>query len=209
MIKSDMVATQIMTGLWKYENVFKDPFKVINDIESVLSGKDKRYFWKISAVGNGEYIKEYRDCVDFKISKDMKFNHLNKDGQDLMQNLYSECYDAQKAAVDHYSSIYNIDLGYWEASNLIKYMPGNNFKVHADDGYSYRAVVSVVSYLNDDYEGGELYFNNFGFAIKPKAGDVYVFPSTYLFSHAAMPVVSGTKYSMVTMLDYSDKFHKE
>jgi hypothetical protein len=28
-----------------------------------------------------------------------------------------------------------------------------------------------------------------------------------MYPHRAMPVVSGTKYSMVTMLDYSDKFH--
>lgn len=209
MIDSNISATQIISGLWKYENVFKDPSKIIENAESILSGDDKRYFWKISAVGDGVYKKEYRDCVDFKLTKDMKLKHLDKDKQYIMKDLYDECYDAQKIAVDHYSSLYNISLDYWEAFNLIKYVPGNNFKIHSDDGYSYRAVVSVVCYLNDDYEGGELYFNNFGLPIKPKAGDIYVFPSTYLFSHAAMPVTSGTKYSMVTMLDYSDKFHKE
>jgi hypothetical protein len=28
-----------------------------------------------------------------------------------------------------------------------------------------------------------------------------------MYPHKAMPVKSGTKYSMVTMLDYSDKYH--
>jgi hypothetical protein len=29
-----------------------------------------------------------------------------------------------------------------------------------------------------------------------------------MYSHRAMPVEDGTKYSLVTMLDYSDKYHK-
>jgi hypothetical protein len=28
-----------------------------------------------------------------------------------------------------------------------------------------------------------------------------------MYPHQAMPVTSGTKYSIVTMLDYSKKFH--
>jgi hypothetical protein len=29
-----------------------------------------------------------------------------------------------------------------------------------------------------------------------------------MYPHTAMPVVSGTKYSLVTMLDYSAKYHR-
>jgi hypothetical protein len=43
--------------------------------------------------------------------------------------------------------------------------------------------------------------------VKPKAGDLYIFPSTYMYPHRAMPVESGIKYSVVTMLDYSAKYH--
>jgi hypothetical protein len=45
--------------------------------------------------------------------------------------------------------------------------------------------------------------------IKPKAGDLFIFPSNFMYPHRAMPVESGTKYSIVTMLDYSSKFHEE
>ena len=34
-----------------------------------------------------------------------------------------------------------------------------------------------------------------------------MFPSNYMYPHRAMPVHSGKKYSIVTMLDYSKKFH--
>ena len=98
-------------------------------------------------------------------------------------------------------------LEYWESINLVKYYPGNHFQTHADDGASYKSVVSLVGYLNDDYEGGEIEFNVLGVKIKPEAGDLVVFPSNFIYTHRAHPVISGIKYSIVTMLDYSDKFH--
>jgi predicted 2-oxoglutarate/Fe(II)-dependent dioxygenase YbiX len=62
-------------------------------------------------------------------------------------------------------------------------------------------------YLNDDYEGGELWFPYLDLTFKAEAGDIVLFPSTYIFAHAAKPVISGTKYSAVTMFDYNDRNH--
>jgi len=52
-----------------------------------------------------------------------------------------------------------------------------------------------------------LFFRLQNLKIKAIAGDLYVFPSNYMCPHQAMPVTSGTKYSIVTMLDYSKKYH--
>jgi predicted 2-oxoglutarate/Fe(II)-dependent dioxygenase YbiX len=79
---------------------------------------------------------------------------------------------------------------------------------HHDHGYSYNCTVSLVSYVNDDYEGGELYFRLQNLEVKPKAGDLYIFPSNYMYPHQAKMVKNGTKYSIVTMLDYSEKYHR-
>jgi predicted 2-oxoglutarate/Fe(II)-dependent dioxygenase YbiX len=67
----------------------------------------------------------------------------------------------------------------------------------------------MVGYLNDDYEGGGLRFDKIDLEVKPRAGDLYIFPSSYLFSHSALPVKSGTKYSVVTMTDYNDATHTQ
>ena len=91
--------------------------------------------------------------------------------------------------------------------NFIKYGEGQHFSEHADHGWSYISTVSMVAYINDDYEEGGLSFGKLNLNIKPIAGDLYIFPSTYLFSHRAMPVKSGIKYSIVTMTDYNDAAH--
>jgi hypothetical protein len=115
----------------------------------------------------------------------------------------------QIQAVKHYTRFYNVgELRYIEATNYVRYGEGQHFQEHHDHGYSYNCVVSLVSFPNDDYEGGELYFRLQNVTVKPKAGETYIFPSNFMYPHRAMPVKSGVKYSMVTMMDYSDKFHK-
>lgn len=64
-------------------------------------------------------------------------------------------------------------------------------------------------YLNDDYEGGELWFPHFDYTYVPQYGDIVLFPSSWLFAHAALVVKSGIKYSAVTMFSYNDRAHQD
>jgi hypothetical protein len=59
--------------------------------------------------------------------------------------------------------------------------------------------------LNDDYEGGELYFPRFDLTIKPKKGDIIISPSNYIYEHASQDMINGTKYAVVVMTDYNDR----
>ena len=99
-------------------------------------------------------------------------------------------------------------MNYMEAINFVKYGPKQHFAVHADHGFSYICTVSSIVYLNDNYEGGELWFPYLDLKIKPSAGDMIFFPSTYIYAHASLPVSEGIKYSAVTMFDYNDDAHK-
>lgn len=49
-------------------------------------------------------------------------------------------------------------------------------------------------YLNDDYEGGEIVFDELGYSIKPSAGSVIFLPC--LTSHLVKPILSGNKTYM-------------
>lgn len=196
---------ELFPGIWVYRDVLTKDLDIINRLENTLSNSNGAYAWQEATVGYRQKMPEYRDCVDFKIKK---LDYPNKDkGQIELDSIWQDVYDAQSVAVQDYCAKYNIEMNYWEAMNFIRYGEGQHFQEHADHGWSYYCTVSVVGYLNDDYEEGGLNFGKLGIDIKPKAGDVYIFPSTYLFSHRAMPVKSGIKYSVVTMLDYNDKAH--
>ena len=189
----------LFPGIWVYRDVLKKELNLIDRIESYISTNNLN--WQEAYVGYKERIPEYRDCLDFKIKK------LEESPRPIVDDIWQDAYDTQLPAVTDYCKMYNVEMNYWEAMNIVKYGPGQHFQEHADHGWSYICTVSLVGYLNDDYEGGELSFGKLGISFKPKAGDLYIFPSTYLFSHRAMPVTSGQKYSIVTMLDYNQKAH--
>jgi len=203
-------------GIWVYKGVIKKEFDVINRLESTigpvapygeLSSDGKRYHWMPAYVGYQQLMPEYRDCVDFKFKKTDIEQDKSEDSLKL-QSLWQDLYDAKLPAVEDYSRMYNIhSLKYWEAFNFIKYGPGQHFQEHHDHGFSYNCTVSLVSYVNDDYEGGELFFRLQNLKVKAEAGDLFIFPSNFMYPHQAMPVTSGNKYSIVTMLDYNKKFH--
>jgi hypothetical protein len=194
------------SGIFVYRDVFPQDLNIIERLESSV-GKSPAHQWQPAYVGYMQRMPDYRDCVDFKFKKtDIEWD---KSPEGLrLQELWQDCYDVQKPVVDHYTEHFQLgELRYWEAMNFIKYGPGQHFQYHHDHGFSYNATVSLVGYPNDDYEGGGLSFRLQNLEVKPKAGDLYVFPSTYMYPHRAMPVESGIKYSIVTMLDYSAKYH--
>lgn len=194
-------------GIVVYRNVFSG-LNVINRLEDVLSNDEYKEEWAEAITGYSKLDKSYRDCWDHHIKKNVFDDEGKPLSQIKLESIWTDCKNAQFSAVEDYREMFNIPpFGYWESFNFIKYGPGQHFQVHSDHGYSYTCVLSSVGYINDDYEGGELYFDKLNLTIKPKAGDLYLFPSSYIYSHSAMPVTAGLKYSVVTMLDYSIAAH--
>ena len=191
-----------------YRKALSNSLDSIKKMEEILDSGTSYYKWQDSMVGYGVKMPEYRDCVDFKIRQIPKeYQHTDVDVE--ANSIWENLYDAQFGAVQDYCNYHNIKMDFWEVMNFIRYGENQHFQEHADHGFSYIATVSLVGYPNDDYEGGELIFPKLGIKIKPQAGDLYIFPSTYIYSHIAAPVTKGTKYSLVTMLDYNDNAHND
>ena len=89
--------------------------------------------------------------------------------------------------------------------DLLKYPEGHYYKPHVDYSLSTPRNLSIIINLNDDYVGGELYFTSQDTEdiykiYELKKGDVIIFPSNFLFPHGIMPVVKGTRYSLITWI---------
>lgn len=199
--------TDLGSGIFVYHDVLPKDLDIVNRLEEVVSDSDNHYNYSEAMVGYGMKMPEYRDCFDLKFKK-TDIEHDNSEASIKLQGLWEDVHYRKLQAVKDYTERHNIgELRYWEALNFVKYGPGQHFQEHTDHGFSYNCVVSMVGYVNDDYDGGEIFFRMQNIKVKPKAGDLFVFPSNFMYPHRAMPVHSGTKYSIVTMLDYSEKFH--
>jgi predicted 2-oxoglutarate/Fe(II)-dependent dioxygenase YbiX len=194
-------------GVRVYEDAIPNCSDILKTIvSSVDANAHETLKWNQAMVGHNQLIPDYRNCWDCKLSPNL-VDGMGEKHNDF-KKAYSEIAISIGSCVEDYLKKYNINLEYMEAVNFVKYGVGEHFDVHSDHGFSYTCTVSTVAYLNDSYEGGALWFNHLDQKIKAKTGDIVVFPSTFIYSHASLPVKSGVKYSAVTMFDYNDSNHK-
>ena len=81
--------------------------------------------------------------------------------------------------------------------HIIKWPVGPGMEDHIDDEAYERNHYHIASliYLNDDFEGGELYFPKQGITLKPKAGDLVAFPGNKNYPHGVSEIFSGERYT--------------
>lgn len=88
---------------------------------------------------------------------------------------------------------------------LLRHEEENKFFNYIDNQPGNSRVFSVLMFLNDDFEGGEIEFKEFDIKIKPEAGDVVVFCSAFPYIHQVHPVITGVRYSVVRWYEYGQK----
>jgi len=103
---------------------------------------------------------------------------------------------------------YGADIEWYEYPHVIRYRIGGTYKPHADADHWHpekqqwvRGVdrdYSAILYLNDEFEGGGLFFPEYDVRIIPKPGQLVCFPSDGKFVHTAEPVIKGNRYAFVT-----------
>jgi predicted 2-oxoglutarate/Fe(II)-dependent dioxygenase YbiX len=58
-------------------------------------------------------------------------------------------------------------------------------------------ILSIVGLLNNDFSGGDfIFFDNYN--VKLTAGDVMIFPSSFLYPHRVEEITSGTRHAFVS-----------
>lgn len=104
------------------------------------------------------------------------------------------------------SALLKLPVFAMEPPQIFHYGLGQEIQPHYDHvgsegGYPAERIATLLLYLNDDYEGGELEFPKVGFRRKGRAGDAVYFANVdaaglpdKLSIHAALPVTCGEKW---------------
>ena len=103
---------------------------------------------------------------------------------------------------------FKLDPSYVDCK-LAQYVPGQEMGWHDDYGLPVkytnqknpggRRQITSITYINDDYEGGETEFRD-GTLITPKAGYTLIFPSHWSFRHRGREVTKGVKWIFIEHL---------
>ena len=100
---------------------------------------------------------------------------------------------------------------YADTVHMVQWKEGISMPPHADranpDGsphhYTHRDFASII-YLNDDYEGGEFYFNGLDIVLKPKAGMLVAFTGGWHHEHAVLKVTKGMRMTMPAFYTFDE-----
>jgi hypothetical protein len=117
----------------------------------------------------------------------------------LRKSLENEIFSLSEFASIKYNqmfpeSYFSKDTGY----ELLRYEVGQYYVQHTDSYRLHPRTVSCSFSLNDDYEGGEFAFFDRKLKYKLRKGSAILFPSNFMFPHEIMPILKGTRYSIIT-----------
>ena len=226
---------KILNGkVYYYENVI-DKFDYFLEILAELDRLDSRNglnLWEPWTASNDkEFIYGETKCFDINNIKTS-----DKDLKEKMSYVYNSVVDAfYDISKDYAESLGdNDEPRLFPTFNIKKYYAGTSMGSHFDQLDGDKTLrYSLVMYLNDDFEGGEISFNlmdyegvnrkpgthmdyeealknkTFDFGIKPKANSIIIFPSSAPYFHTAHTVKSGFKYMIPGHWIHNDmQFHR-
>jgi predicted 2-oxoglutarate/Fe(II)-dependent dioxygenase YbiX len=153
--------------------------------------------WLDTRTGDGQVSKDKRNCTEISISS----QHILEQNFDVRKNLDNVVFESVKNVITNYNNLIptfrvDIDTGY----QLLRYKEGEFYIQHTDSFKEQQRSLSCSIQLNEDYEGGEFAFFDREMMIRTKPGSAIVFPSNFMYPHEIMPVVKGTRYSIITWL---------
>jgi hypothetical protein len=149
------------------------------------------------------------------ITPQTSITNSNKNISDQIKTKYPDIYnlleDAAQRLQKIVSDFFNVKIKTY-VNPISKWPIGGIQTPHADKewedgsaaGQNYYDIGSVI-YLNNDFEGGEVYFPQHGVELKPKPGSAVAFPGDMFFLHGVNEVKEKERYTIPifwTVLEY-------
>lgn len=195
---------------------FKEVMKTLEELND-LGSKDNSPLWGEWTSSNDKtFIYGQTQSFDLNRIRELEEPYKTKLAyiyDNIMQSFYNVCKDYAESIGDP------DEPRLFPVFNIKKYNTGSSMGAHYDQLDGDKTLrYSLVMYLNDDCEGGEISFklsdyaelhkvaspnidydiavknNEVDFGVKPSAGSVVIFPSSAPYYHIAHTVKSGVKY---------------
>jgi len=194
---------EIAPGLVVYSDVLPNSENLYKDIEEGMISAGLQ--WGAAEVKEGSdpmVNTKTRDTSSIGVNYSGKIDNTisNSIPETFFINLNNLFFENFDPIEKDYMNTYGIGSEWHDSYGILKYGAGQQFTNHIDDHPSYHRRVSTVYYLNDNYEGGEINFPRFNITFKPKANQMIVFPSTYVYNHSVSPVIKGERYAVVSWM---------
>ena len=181
--------------MFYFTDVLSVPKKYIEHLENLDNNEFSYPYvekWKTWNASNDD-SKIYGQKKHINLPKNLSLdNNLNqkilyvinaiKETHHLCSNTYTKILNIKKPTViNHYA--------------INKYFSGESMGLHVDSyENSDEKRFTILIYLNDDYEGGEIEFPNQNIKFKPQAGSALIFPTQEPYAHKSYDVLNGFKY---------------
>ena len=199
-----MKKEEIAPGIVVYSDVIPDSENLYKDIEEGMTSANIQWLGaKVkSGTDDDELNTMSRDTQTVGVPyyggiKEVSASDINAAFYTTLNNIFFEHFDPIEK---DYMADYGIFSTWHDTYGILKYGKGQKFTNHIDDHPDYHRRMSFVYYMNDNYTGGEINFPRFNLTIKPKANQMIVFPSTYVYNHSVSPVIEGERYAVVGWL---------
>lgn len=186
-----------MKNINDYIHVFENSLS--NELCDEIINEYEDDDWKKGTLGDYNIDLNIRTCDSIYISKP-DIIEKNKKSRREIDNLI---FQSVSKNLFEYINIYsegktNIqsDSGY----SLLRYREGEYIGEHIDSSSRSPRELSCSITLNDNYTGGEFSFFKGELKYKLNKGDMLMFPSNFMYPHEVLPILSGTRYSIITWI---------
>lgn len=180
-----------------FENAVPNIEEIVEIIESLTCESitdwtdwgtgDNHIYGKIKFLKRSEYNKDDRESR-------IKSKYVIETLCDTMIQCAREYGDLMGVPDDHIYYGSGILKRYNTTFGVNKYNENSPMGAHVDlNDDNFFVQYTIVVYLNDNYDGGELHFKDHDVTIKPKAGSVAMYPSGHPYLHESLNITNGNK----------------
>ena len=178
-----------------------------------VDGKDEIYLANVSKLGSSAknvYVidnflsnEEHESLSNFVSSPDQiswimepwttertPKDSIPEDILDLLKKIFKT---ARLNCIDYYDTEVNDDfMGQYL---LTKWSSGSKMNPHVDTDSQKHQHIVCMYYINDNYDGGEIFFPDYDLKIKPKSNSIIMFPGNENYRHGVLEVLKGFRYT--------------